>query len=69
MSLSELLPGLRSLPRSDKLLAIQFLAAELSREEDRALIQGGEYPVWTPLEAHDAAATLLELLRRETVKP
>ena len=64
MTLAELLPALHDLPRTDKFRAVQFLTAELAQDEDQ-LTSGAEYPVWTPLDAHDAAAALTELLRSE----
>jgi hypothetical protein len=36
-------------------------------EEDG--IAEGEYPVWSPYEAHEAAAALVELLGREEERP
>jgi hypothetical protein len=41
---------------------MQELLAELAQEEGVAVI---EYPVWSPYDAHDAAAALLELLEKE----
>ena len=35
---------------------------ELAQEDGETAI---EYPVWSPYDAHDAAATLLQLLERE----
>jgi hypothetical protein len=64
MSLSELLPTLQLLTRSDKLRAIQFLAAELEREDESHLIEPGRsYPIWSPFDAHAAATILLLSLR------
>jgi hypothetical protein len=62
MSLTELRPAVRALPRRDKYLLVQELIAELAQEEG---IPPGEYPIWSPYDAHDAAATLLQLLERE----
>ena len=62
MQLSELLPALHQLPRADKLYAVQFLANDLASEEG-ALIPDGQYPIWSPFDAHDAAATLTQLLQ------
>lgn len=62
MSLAELRSAVRALPRRDKFLLIQELMAELAQEEDVTAI---EYPVWSPYDAHDAAATLLQLLEQE----
>ncbi|HEY7327309.1 MAG TPA: hypothetical protein VH592_06715 [Gemmataceae bacterium] len=62
MSLTELRPAVKALPRRDKFLLMQELLAELAQEEGVAVI---EYPVWSPYDAHDAAAALLELLEKE----
>jgi hypothetical protein len=66
MSLTELLPELRSLPRSDKLRVIQLLAADLAEGEDPPVIPPGQaYPVWSPFDAYPAADTLLKALAAE----
>jgi len=64
MKLAQLLPTLHELPRADKFRAVQFLAAELAQGED-SLPPGAEYPVWSPYEAHEAAATLTQYLREQ----
>lgn len=65
MSLNELLPAVHNLPRGDKYRLLQELIADLAREEGLA---AGEYPVWSPYEAHAAAVTLMEMLKAEKVK-
>ena len=63
MSLSELFPDVKQLPRADKLRLMQFLVVELAQEEGVALLTAGaEYPIWTPLNAFDAAETLMQML-------
>ncbi|MEZ4863135.1 MAG: hypothetical protein R3C14_17580 [Caldilineaceae bacterium] len=63
MSLTELFPNVKQLPRADKLRLMQFLVVELAQEEGVALLTAGaEYPIWTPLNAFDAAATLMKML-------
>jgi hypothetical protein len=62
MSLTELRPAVRVLPRSEKFLLIQELLAERAQEEGVTAV---EYPVWSPYDAHGAAATLLQLLEQE----
>jgi hypothetical protein len=62
MSLTELRPAVRALPTGDKFLLVQELIAELAHEEGVPVI---EYPVWSPYDAHGAAATLLKLLEQE----
>jgi len=66
--ITELLPQVRGLPRSDKLRLMQFLVSELAQEDGITLLQSDEdYPIWTPYHAFDAAATLLNVLREEQV--
>ena len=65
MKLAELLPARHELPRADKFRAVQFLTAELAHGEG-SLPPGAEYPVWSPYEAHEAAATLTQYLREQT---
>ena len=62
MSLVELLPSIQALPRSDKFRLVQQLIAELAQEEG---LTAGEYPIWSPYDAHEAAATLLQLLEQD----
>lgn len=65
MSLNELLPAVQALPRQDKFRLVQELIAELAQEEG---IPAGEYPIWSPYEAHEAAATLMRLLEEDKAK-
>ena len=62
MSLADLLPSIHALPRKDKFTLVQELIAELAQEEGLA---AGEYPIWSPHDAHAAAATLLQLLEQD----
>ena len=66
MNFSELMPVLRELPRADKFRVVQFLTTELAEEEGAGLLSGVEYPLWSPLDATDAAATLTLYLREHT---
>ena len=66
MQLVEVLDLLRALPRADKLRAVQYLASELAQEEAGALWPQAEYPVWSPHDAHEAAATLTQFLHEQT---
>jgi len=69
MSLAELVPALHDLPRDEKLEVIRLLATELTRQEGIDLLQdGASYPVWTPLDAFDAAKSLQQLLDQERVQ-
>jgi hypothetical protein len=65
MTLVDLFPTLRSLPRADKLKVMQFLIAELAREEEPTLQQGATYSVWSPLNSHEAAHQLAQLLESQ----
>ena len=66
MSLSELLPAVKALPRPDKLRLMYFLVVELAHEEGVSLLEANaEYPIWTPLNAFEAAETLKRLLETE----
>ncbi|MEM9219149.1 MAG: hypothetical protein AAGD25_33045 [Cyanobacteria bacterium P01_F01_bin.150] len=63
MTVTELFPPLKQLSRGDKLRVMQFLIAELAKEEDApTLHDGAVYPVWTPLNSHGAAHALGQLL-------
>lgn len=62
MAITELLPTLRDLSRADKLKVIQFLIAELTKEEEPVLEPGATYKVWSPLNSHEAAHKLAQLL-------
>ena len=64
MTLTDLLPALQNLPRPDKLRAMQFLLTELARDEGLAPIPDATYEIWSPLDSHQAAQTLLESLDR-----
>jgi hypothetical protein len=65
MSVDELLAELSRLDRADKLRAMQVLMAELASEQGVRLTPGGEYEVWSPYDAADAAVTLTRLLESE----
>lgn len=65
MSLTEMLPEVRSLSRLDKIRLIQFLAQELEQDESDLIEPGRSYPVWSPDRAFTAAAALLQALEEE----
>ena len=70
MSLTELVPAIRMLPRADKLRLMQFLIIDLAQEEGIPLLAAeAEYPVWTPLNAFDAADTLWQMLQTHQAAP
>jgi hypothetical protein len=62
--LSSLMPSIDSLPRVDKLRLMQHLASSLAAEEGPPA-GPGEFPVWSPIQAHEAAARLLDYLKQE----
>ncbi|MEZ4658284.1 MAG: hypothetical protein R2911_11985 [Caldilineaceae bacterium] len=65
MSLTELYPSVKELTRADKLRLMQFLVIDLAQEEGVPLLAAGaEYPIWTPLNAFEAAETLLDMLAK-----
>lgn len=65
MTAIELFSTLRDLPRVDKLKVMQFLIAELAREEEPVLQPGATYSLWSPLDSHEAAHKLGQLLESE----
>jgi hypothetical protein len=70
MSLIELLPAIRSLSHPDKVRLLGVLAEELARDEGLNEIRaGGEYPIWSPYGAFDAAKIMLDALEAEKKKP
>lgn len=69
MSLTELVPAVKMLPRADKLRLMQFLVIDLAQEEGVPLLAAdAEYPIWTPLNAFEAAETLLQMLQVHKVE-
>lgn len=69
MSLAELLPGVESLSRLDKIRLIQFLAQELEREAGNSIEPGRSYPFPSPDRAFSAAAALLQELEEAKGQP
>ncbi len=61
----ELFPILKGLPRADKLRVMQFLIAELAKEEEPTLEAGATYSLWSPLNSHEAAHKLSQLLESD----
>ena len=63
MSVAELIPALRALPRSEQFRLVRLLLDELAGEELLSGIkQGQEFPRYTPEFAPEAAAQLATLL-------
>jgi hypothetical protein len=67
MSLAELIPAVRALPRSEKYQFARLLLDDLAGEELLAeLEQGQECPIYTPEFAPEAVAQLARLLGEKT---
>jgi hypothetical protein len=64
MSLAELIPHLQTLAKAEKVKLVHLLVEDLAQEEC-TVRPGAEYPIWTPLSAHDAGRTLLNALHTE----
>ena len=63
MSLDELLPSVRTLPRRDRLRLMHVLVVDLAREEDTPLLETGKNcPVWTPFDSYEAEGVLSRFL-------
>ena len=64
---TDLLPMLRALKHKDKLFLIQFLANELTLEEQIFPMSTSEtYYVWSPYDSTDAAQVLLQFIENNT---
>ncbi|OCQ91953.1 hypothetical protein BCD64_26225 [Nostoc sp. MBR 210] len=61
MTAVDLFSTLRNLPRTEKLKVMQFLIAELAKEEEPTLQAGATYSLWSPLNSHEAAHKLSQL--------
>ena len=66
MQIAEILPLLEQLSREDKFRVVQCLANELAQPEGSELQPGAGYPVWSPHDAAEAAATLTQYLRENS---
>jgi hypothetical protein len=66
MTMSELIPLLSRLNRSEKLHIVQCLVSELAQDESELLRHGMSYPVWSPYDAFEAADTMLKVLAEES---
>lgn len=62
MVTTELMSTLLNLPRADKFQIIQTLIAELAKSEPELIPADQAYPVWSPYNATEAAATMLQIL-------
>lgn len=63
MTMAEIRPTLKSLSREEKRSLLEALSEEMAREEATALIDPNlTYEVWSPFDAHEAAAALQRFL-------
>ncbi|MCY7376428.1 MAG: hypothetical protein LH472_10710 [Pyrinomonadaceae bacterium] len=72
MTLTEVLPNLKQLSRTEKLRVVHILIDEIAAEETTAaaeetelnnlLESGRTYEIWSPYDSFDAAAKLNQLL-------
>jgi len=69
MITADLFPTLKNLPRAGKLQVMQFLIAELAKEEEPSLQAGATYSLWSPLNSHEAAHKLGQLLETDSTAP
>ena len=70
MTLTELLPSIQSLPRSEKVRLIQLLAADVAGETDIGRdLAGKTVPIWSPHDAVQGADTLLRVLEADRAVP
>ena len=66
MQIAEVMPMLHQLSRADKFRVVLCLASELAQDEGAGLQPGAGYPIWSPHDATDAAATLTQYLRENS---
>ncbi|MBD1937725.1 hypothetical protein [Microcoleus sp. FACHB-68] len=66
MSNPELLAQLRQLSHAEKVEVMQFLTAELAKEEGLKFLDNGvPYRAWSPYDYSEAAQKLMSLLEQE----
>ena len=66
MSLAELLPEVKTLSREDKRQLIEALQTDLEENELLALFPAGQtIEIWSPYDAHKAAAVMQKALDDE----
>lgn len=63
MTLAEVWPTVELLPPDEKLQLAHRILGELAKPSECALLDPNvEYPIWSPYEAYEAAATLTQML-------
>ena len=72
MIVEDLIPLVKRLDRAGKLQLMQSLLHELAEEDgvtlvdvERLIMPNQTYPVWSPMDAYEAAETLLTLLEED----
>jgi len=69
MSIAEIIPAVRALPRSEKFKLVRLLLDDLAGEEPLSMLkQGQEFPIYTPEFVPGAAAQLARLLEEQEKK-
>lgn len=70
MTLAEILPSLQKLSHFEKVKAIQFLATELTKDEQNSdlLEDGKTYEVWSPYNAFSAETVLTDMLQQHLLQ-
>lgn len=63
MTMTELLPTLSELNRTDKIKVMHYLVVELEKEEN--ILPPGVYPIWSPYDSYEAADALMKALQAE----
>lgn len=64
MNLEQIIPELKKLNHTDKLVAMQVLITELVTEESQILIPNATYEIYTPYGNEEAAQILYEALQK-----
>jgi len=64
----ELLPMLRRLQQHEQLFIIQFLVAEISRQQQGFVMPEGVYPVWSPYDSCEAAEVMLQAIKNRKLE-
>ncbi len=65
MTLTEIIPTIKNLNRSEKFYLLQMIVNELAKEEKNLIAPNEEYPIYSPLNAFEAGNTLLKLLAED----
>ena len=67
MTLTEILPSLQKLSHFEKVKAIQFLATELTKDEQTPE-DGKTYEIWSPYNAFSAEKVLTDMLQQHLLQ-